>query len=274
MKYFIDKEEEKKTLISTFQKKLEEKLQDPHHFLQDEHDVKICEYLKKLFGDIELDEDLIKVFIKCFSSFGGRYLVRSEDDTLKGLLSFKQKYPTLSAKAINQIAYYYIQDLFDEYQLESILTYFIEKYGETDLALEKYLEMVDAVAEQYQKKFDQEAESISYLEDEYDKGLTQYLQTQIKYKHISKDELLKHLPEKELVKKDEEQLLEFATRTRIHFGVCHPMSHKLIVEMIKDEELSAYPEELKYVSSFGQEQPLTFTKSEFIESTKRRQKIK
>jgi len=271
MRYFIDKEE-KKISISTFQKKLEEKLLDSRHFLQDEKDVRICEYLKELFGDIELDEDLIKVFIKCFSSFGGRYLVRSEDDTLKGLLSFKKTYPTLSAKAIDEIAYYYIKDLFDEYQLESILTYFIEKYGETDLALEKYLETVDLVAKQYQKKYEQDAKSISYLEHEYDKGLTEYLQTQIKYKHISKDEILKHLPEKELVKKDEEQLLEFATRTRIHFGLCYPLSYSLIVAMTKDEELSAYPEELKYSSSFGQEMPLTFTKSEFIESTKRKQK--
>ena len=271
MKYFMKQKEEKK-LISTFQKELEEKLLDEKHYVQDEIDAKICRYLKELFGDIELEEDLIKVFIKCYSSFGGRYLVRSEDDTLKGLLSFKIKYPTLSAKAIDKIGYYYIKDLFDEYQFERILTYFIEQHGETDLALEKYLEMVDAVAEQYQKKYERDAESISYLEDEYDKGLTKYLQTQIKYKHIQKDELLKHLPEKELVKKDEEQLEEFAIRTRIHFGVCYPLSYSLITEMTKDEELSNYPEELKYTSSFGHEEPLTFTKSEFIESTKKTQK--
>lgn len=271
MKYFIN-EKEKKILISTYQQQLEEKLQNEHHIPQDEKDLSVCKYLKELFGDIELDIDIIKVFINCYSSFGGRYFVRSDDDTLKGLLSIKTKYPTLSSKAIDEIGFYYIKDLFDEYQLEDILEKYIKRYHESDQAIEKYLKLVDKVAEKHQKQFDEEAESIDYLEDEYDLRLVKHLKSQIKHKHIHKDILLECLPESELIKKDVDQLSEFSKNTRIYFGMCEPLSYRLITEMTKDKELSTYPEELKYVSSFGQEVPVPFTKSEFIESTKRKQK--
>ena len=76
-------------------------------------------------------------------------------------------------------------------------------------------------------------------------------------------------------KKDEKQLLDFSTRTRIYMSVCYPMSYKLIEAMIKDKELSTYPEDFTYTASpTGVRIPLTFTKTEFIESIKKKQKIK
>ena len=272
MKYF-SKEEQEKILLSTYLIKLKELIKEKE-YLYLKKDVKILEYLIKLFGDIELEESLIKVYIDSYRSFGGRYSVKSDDETLKSLQDIKKKYPSLTSKAIDDLSFCYIKDLFDEYSLDKVLKDFIETYGETDLSFEKYLEFVDKIGEIHQKQFDESAEEIEYLKDEYGERLVEYLQFKIKREHISKDKILKYLPDKELIKKDEEQLLEFATKSRIHFGICYPISYELIIEMIKDKELSIYPEELKYKSSFGRELRVTFTKSEFIESTKKKQKIK
>jgi hypothetical protein len=270
--YFKEKEEEK-VLISEYVKELEKVAEDDKHILQDEKDLRIGKYLVGLFEDQKLDKSLIKEFIKCYSRFGGRYLVLSDDETLIGLKKLHDKYD-LTTKAIEDIGLYYIKDLFDTYSLDKVLQDFIDTYGRCDEAYEKYIEFVDKIGGIYQKEFDSDAKEVEYLEDEYGKGLVEYLQSQIKFHHYHKDDLLKYLPEVELIQKDEDQLLEFATRSRIHFGVCYPKSYTLITKMLKDETLSEEPEEFKYYSSFGREIPLTFTKKEFIESTKKKQKIK
>jgi len=254
--YFKEKEEEK-VLISDYVKELEKKL-DGEHFLQDEKEVRIGKYLISLFDDQEMDKSLISRFIGFYSRFGGRYSVLSDDETLIGLKELHDKYD-LTTKAIDDIGLYYIKDLFDT-------------YGKSDEAYEKYIEFVDKIGRIYQKEFEREAKEVEYLEEEYGKRLVEFLQSMIKRHHYHKDDLLKYLPEAELIKKDEDQLVEFATKTRIHFGVCYPKSYTLITAMLKDEELSDYPEDFKYYASTGLEIPLTFTKTEFIESTKKKQK--
>lgn len=262
MKYFKEEQKEK-VLLSTYLKELDKEI-----------DILRIEHLIELFGDIKLEKSEIKTFLDFYTLFGGPYSVRYEDDTLIHMLDFKYMYPELTAKAIEQVSFEYIKDLFEEYSLDELLKDLIDKHGKTDQVFEKYIELVKVIGREYQKQFEMEAKEVESLEDEYGKRLVSYLQSQIKHKHIHKEELLKYLPEKELIQKDEDQLLDFATRSRIHFGLCDPISYKLITEMIKDETLSDYPEEFKYHSSFGKEIPLTFTKSEFLESVKKKQKIK
>lgn len=262
MKYFREESEEKITL-STYLKELDK-----------EEDILRTRHLIELFGDIKLERSQIKVFLDFYTLFGGPYSVRQEDETLLSMLDIKSKYPDLSAKAIEQISFEYIKDLFEEYSLDELLNDLIDKHGKTDEVFEKYIELVKRVGKEYQKKYESDAKEVELLKDEYGERLVEYLQSQILHKHMHKEELLKYLPEKELIQNDEDQLVDFATRSRIHFAICRPMSYRLITEMTKDETLSDYPEEFKYYSSFGKEIPLTFTKSEFIESTKRKQMIK
>lgn len=274
MKYFEEKEEQKeKVLISEYVKELKEETSAEGHFIQDEYDLRVGKYLKLLLGDQEIDKSLFKEFIKFYSRFGGKYSVISDDETIIGLKELKDEYG-LTTEAISDLGLYYIKDLFDTYSLDKLLKDFIDEYGREDETFEKYIEFVDKIGDIYQEQFEQEAESLEYLEEEYGKKLKEYLQTQIIRHHYHKEDLLKYLPESSLIKKDEEQLLDFATKSRIHFGLCYPMSYQLIVEMMKDDELSTYPEELHYSSSFGKTIPLTFTKSDFIDSTMKKQKIR
>lgn len=268
MKY-IRKEEEKKILLSTYLTELEKVLKTDH-IPQDEKDYACLKHLIALFGDIELEESLIKEFIRFFSRFGERYSVLSDDDTFKGLLEIKREYPFLSTEAISDLGFHYIKDLFDTYSLDKELKVFFDVFGIDDIAFTKYLEFVDKLGEVHQKKYDRDAEEIEYLEEEYGKGLKEFLQFKIRFSHMSKDKLLECLPEKELIKEDEETLFDFATRSRIHFGVCYPKSYSLIIAMSKDGDLSSEDEELSYYSSFGKEVKVPFTKTEFIESVKKR----
>ncbi len=272
MKY-IKEDQEEKVLLSTYLKGMEQVL-DGVHMPQDEYDYSYLQRIISVFGDIELERSLVQEFIRFFSRFGGRYSVMSDSDTLKGLLDIKRKYPFLSTKAISELGLYYIKDLFDEYSLDKVLGDFFDSYGKDDLAFSKYLEFVDKMGEEHQKKYDEAAEEIEYLEEEYGKGLKEFLQFKIRFSHMSKDKLLECLPEKDLIKEDEETLFDFATRSRIHFGVCYPKSYSLIIAMSKDSELSSEDEEFSYYSSFGKEVKVPFTKTEFIESVKKRKEKK
>ena len=268
MKYF--KEREEKVLLSTYVKELEGK----KDIIQDELDYLRGKHILELFGDVELERSLIKEFISTYSKFGGRYSVRSEDETLTSLLEMSITYD-LSSSAIEELQRYYIKDLFDEYSLKKVLQDFIDTYGMTDKAFTEYLELVDKLGELYQEQFIKEAEEVESLKEEYGQGLVDYLKHLILRKHIHKDELLKYLPESELIKKDHEQLLDIATKSRIYFGMCYPKSYTLIEDMTKDETLSDTEEEFYYYVSTSKKQiPLTFTKTEFLESIKKKQKIK
>lgn len=270
---FIKEDQEEKVLLSTYLKGMEQVL-DGVHTPQDEYDYSYLQRIISVFGDIELERSLVQEFIRFFSRFGGRYSVLSDDDTFKGLLEIKREYPFLSTKAISELGLYYIKDLFDEYSLDKVLGDFLDSYGREDLAFRKYLEFVDKMGEEHQKKYDRDAEEIEYLEEEYGKGLKEFLQFKIRFSHMSKDKLLECLPEKDLIKEDEETLFDFATRSRIHFGVCYPKSYSLIISMSKDSELSSEDEEFSYYSSFGKEVLVPFTKTEFIESVKKRKEKK
>ena len=272
MKY-IKEDQEEKVLLSTYLKGMEQVL-DGVHMPQDEYDYSYLQRIISVFGDIELERSLVQEFIRFFSRFGGRYSVMSDSDTLKGLLDIKRKYPFLSTKAISELGLYYIKDLFDEYSLDKVLGEFFDSYGKDDLAFSKYLEFVDKMGAEHQKKYDRDAEEIEYLEEEYGKGLKEFLQFKIRFSHVPKDKLLECLPEKDLIKEDEETLFDFATRSRIHFGVCYPKSYSLIIAMSKDGELSSEDEEFSYYSSFGKEVKVPFTKTEFIESVKKRKEKK
>lgn len=273
MKYFKE-EPEDKILLSTYLDKLK-KVLEGKHILQDEHDVHYLEYLISIFGDIEMDGSLIKVFISQFRCGGGRYLVRTEEETLKGVLEFSKRYEDLSSEAIDDLFTYYIEDIFEECLFTELFQDYLDIYGKEDETFKKYIEYVDQIEAGKQKKYDYEADELYKIRG-FRATFIEYLRTLIKYKHYHLDDILKCLPESELVEKDTDQLLDIATRHRIMFSGT-PISHTLTKELIKGSDLSDYPEELTYYVKVGdmeKKYPATFTKSEFIESTKRKQKIK
>ena len=275
MKYFQEKKEEE-IFLSTYKKELVRKIKG-EHIKQDEIDLARVDYLISLFGDIELEESLIKEFVRLFSIYGGRYSVRTSEETLTDLLQIKQEIPALSTRAISELSSLYIRDLFEEYHLKLLLHALIESSGKDDKTFELFLDYVDEKGKEQQRRYDESAEELKeeILSLEYVEQYADYLSHLVRRKHISKEEILKHLPDKELVLTDLLHLIGISKRTRIYLGMGEPISFTLTEEIIKDEELSKLPEDLFYhaeVGTFSKDYPATFTKSEFIESTKKIQK--
>lgn len=277
MKY-IREEKEEKILLSTYLKELESFIKGKH-ILQDEYDVEYLKYLITLFGNIELEGSLVREFIRSFGRCGGRYSVMSDDDTFKGLLALKKRYPYLSTEAIKDISYLYIKDLYDLYALDEVIDEYVSVYGKTDEAIEKYISYVDEFEEKVQEKYIEDSKLLKeeVLSLGYTESFSKFLATLVSRKHYDYQDILKCLPDSELVKKDEEHLLEIATRYRITYGAGYPMSYVLTKKMVKDSELKDYSEELSYsvrVGDLREKIPTTFTKSEFIESTKKKEIVK
>lgn len=264
MKYF-QKEQEEKIYLSTYQQELEQK----QVILQDEKDLKVIKYLIELFGDIQLEKSLVKELVLSFSRYGGRYSVKSSSDTLTDLLQIKKEIPTLSTKAIEELGYYYIRDLFEEYDLKSVLHKLIKVFGEEDDTFKMYLIYVDEKGKEYQKQFEEDAKELDTLKDEYGEFYIEYLKSLITRKHLSKDKLLMKIPESELIKKDEQQLLDLSTKYKIFFGACYPLSYTLIEqdEIIDDEFYY-------YISTTKESIKTTFTKEDYLESIKKKHKQK
>jgi len=270
MKSYFKEKETKKLKLSEYLKLTEFKC-----FLCDErYREPRTKYIIEVIGDVELDEETYKLFLRQFQSCGGRYDVRLKPETIKGIYDISQKYPFLTADALDEIWFVYIHDQFEEYMLDEVLGKYIEMYGKREEALFKYLEYVDKTAKKFDKQFIKEASKLELYCKCYDKDLIKHLQYIIKSQHIPSDKIISSLPSSELINKDKEQLTEICTRTRIYMGACHPISYQMIESLVTSEGLDYYPEQPKYLINGTTTINTTFTKQEFLDSIKERKETK
>lgn len=264
-KYFKEEKEES-ILISTYIERLKEK------DYTSGRDIYEAEYLIEILGDIDLPSYVISVLCDCFHSFGGRYSVRSDDETIKGIYEIWQEYEFLSSSALDSIAFIYIKDLFDKYSLKEKLGEYISLYGMSDDTFEKYYSHIKECADELQEDYIIDAKKLEddeFIKDSYSDRFIKYLIFDIKFKHYSIDKILECLPSPELVKKDEKQLDEIVRRSHDYFGACYPTSYSMTSDLVKYGKLDFYDEQPSYYVSISKKSiPTTFTKTDFLESTK------
>lgn len=263
-KYFVEREEEK-VLLS---KHKEEIIKDRSKFcyVYSESTIPQIEYLIKQLGDVEMTREVIAIFCNQFNCFGGRYDVRTDLDTFKGVYEITKRYPKLSSKAIDEIIFIYIKDLFEKYELVETLEKFIKTFGETDECFEIFYTYVEKKADELQKQYDKESLILDDYKEEYGESFIEYLKGLVKRKHFSIDSIIQSLPSADLIKKDEEQIQEISARTRIYFGACYPATYSMTTAFIKGD-IDKYPDQPSYyIDVYKKDIPTTFTKQEFLES--------
>lgn len=226
-------------------------------------------YIMEILGDISLDKPTYELFIKQFQSYGGRYAVRTKPETIKGIYEIQERYPYLTVDAIDEIWFVYIKDLFDTYSLVDVLQKYIDIHGQTDDALESFIDYVNRKADEFNIQFEEAAKELESYKEEYDENLVKHLQYIIKSQHIDIEDVKKSLPSSELIKKDREQLNEIAQSTRIFMGMCNPISYQMIDCLASGEGLDDYPEQLHYIINNTRKIEATFTKQEFLDSVKK-----
>ena len=96
-------------------------------------------YIIEILGDVEMDMETYKLFIGQCQRLGGRYDIRTKPETIKGIYDISQKYPFLSADALEEIWFVYIHDQFEEYALDEVLAKYFQLYGKTEKALFEYI---------------------------------------------------------------------------------------------------------------------------------------
>lgn len=267
MSKFFKEEETQKFLLSEY---LEKDSSEFKGCIFDEKSRQArTKYLIETLGDISLDEDTYKLFIKQFQSYGGRYDVRVKPETLQGIYEITEKYPSLTATAIDEIWFVYIKDLFEEYSLLDILEKYIEVHGKTDDALQAYLDFIDRKADEHQKKYEEDALRVDELKDTYSKQFVSHIKALIKRAHYSYDDIKKCLPTPELISTDEKHLSDISARTRIFTGCCEPVSYTMLDILLEDQTLDTYPETPTYYISSGRQVQATFTKQEFLDSIRK-----
>ncbi len=223
------------------------------------------DYLIGILGDVEVDEETYKMFIKSFQTYGGMYDVRTKKETFKGIYDIISQYRELTPSAIEEIWHFYISDLFEEYQLPSLLEKYIEMFGQTDDAFTSYIDFVKRKAKLHQEKFDEDAKKVDDLPG-YSKRFKDHLKGLIRRQHYTYDTVSKFLPSPELVTADEEQLLDIETKTRIYFGSCEPISYSFIETLLEEGTLDSYYDELYYHINYATKVPATFTKQDYLAS--------
>ena len=120
---------------------------------------------------------------------------------------------------------YYIEDLFSDGEILSTLDKMLKAFGETDEMFKVFKIYLDEKAKDLDSKYEKESEELDSYKEEYGEKFIQHLKFMMKRKHIRLDRIVKSMPDKELIKKDEEHLLEIAYRTRIYMGMCNPVSY-------------------------------------------------
>lgn len=268
MEKFFKEEEEKKLKLSEY---LELDASKFKCYLCDEkYRGPRTKYIMEIIGDVELDEDTYKLYINEFQRYGGRYDVRTKKETIKGIYDISQKYPFLSASALEEIWSIYIQDQFEAYALDEVLGKYIERYGKTEEAISAYIDYVNKIAKKFDKHFSKEAAKLNGYFKYYDHDLIKHLQYVIESQHISAEQVINSIPSSELIEKDKAQLTEISERTRIYFGACYPISYQMIESLATGKGLDYYPEQLQYLINEKTVIDATFTKQEFLDSIRER----
>ena len=229
-------------------------------------------YLMYCLGDVAMPLDIIETYDLYFSCFGGRYDVRHELETVKGLYEFYRKFPHITSEAFYEVAHRYIKDLFDVYSLEQVFKKMIEVYGETDEIFEKFIQYVELKAKKLEKKYDKAARKLDvytklYHIDGYEDGYIPFLKSLILGKHIAVDKVIESMPGHELVVNDSKQLYSLAEKYRCYMGCGYPISYLMTRSLIKGEDLEEiYGKEPAYFITQSIIEPATFTTQEFIKS--------
>ena len=263
------KEEDMKTLKLSEYLKLDES--DFQYYLCDEkYRGPRTRYIMECIGDAELDEETYKLFLAQFQRYGGRYDVRTKKETIKGIYEISQKYPFLTADALDEIWFVYIKDQFEEYALDEMLGKYFELHGQTEDAFYAYLDFVDRKAKEYDTRFEEDAASLDKYIKEFGLDFIKHLKYIVKSQHIAASEIEKALPEQELVAKDRQQLIDISTQTRIFMGACHPISYQMIESLATGQGLDYYPEQPAYLINGVRTIDTTFTKQEFLDSIQKR----
>lgn len=259
MKYFKEIQKEEKHLSEYETKDAQEK--------------KEVEYLIEVLGDVTLDEDMMKLFHQKFHSFGGRYSVRTKPETIRGMYEFTRKFPELSKTAIDEIWFRYIDDTFEKYDMKTVLDKYLEIFGKEDETFELFIGYIEKKADQEQEQRKLEAQTLDDLKDEYGEKFTTHLKSLVVRQHKEVDEIKKYLPSAELIKKDEQHILDISRKTRIYFGCCSPVSYTMFDILVEEKKLDTFTETPTYYISTGRKEQATFTKTEFLESIKK-EKVK
>lgn len=239
----------------------------------DEQKTRELKYLMEVLGDVKLDKDMMEIFHRQFHCSGGRYSVRTKPETIRGIYSFTRRFKELSVDAVEEVWFRYITDLFEEYELEDMLDMHFKVFGKKDETFDLFIEYIDKNAEQHQQKYKDEAKRLKELEDEYSEEFISHLKSLIIREHFSLDEIKKYLPSAELIKKDENHISEISSQTRIFFGCCLPVSYKMFDILLEKKELDTFTETPTYYISTGRQEKAKFTKTEFLESIKEKQKV-
>lgn len=267
-KYFQEKQEEIK-----LSKYLEQKFEKYEYGLCDEETRKIrTQYLIDILGDVSLDKKAYNLYLYQFITFGPRYDVRTDKETYKGMHEIMKKYD-LTSEAMDIIWGRYIFDLFEEYALIEMLERYIILFGKTDQAFELYIDLIDKVAKEHQKKYEKDACQIDEL-SEYSDSFKDYIKSLILKKHYTYDLISKYLPSSELVTKDEEYLLHIQQKTRIFFDSCLPISYTYLKTLVEKDTLDSYIEEPTYYINKTIELPAHFTKQDYLDSIKKQKQLK
>lgn len=272
-KYFIEKKEEK-ILLSKFVEELEKQkviCEKEGKYFSDERTILEAKQIIKYLGDVELPKSIIRELCSQFHSFGGKYDVIGEEETIQRAYKIYLTYPELSARGLSKIIFVYIKDLFDKYSFVELLRKFIKVMGATDDTLEIYCQYVDRKGEELQKEYEKKVIKLDEYKEEYGEKYIDYLKSLVLRRHDDVEKIISCMPSSEIIKSDEKQLLELAQHSRVFFGVGYPTSYLMTKYLSEKDDLSLFEEQPSYyIDVLDKKIDTSFTKQDFLDSLKQK----
>lgn len=146
---------------------------------------------------------------------------------------------------------------------------------------QKIKDLLDTMEHEYLSKAVEGRKRLEALMPIYGKRIIAHMIIHSELSYMDIDKVIECLPSKDILEKDLAQyeiLVSYASgySSRIDY----PLSLKLVMDLVEDKSLDEYPEELAYIHQVCTgtglkmiETKATFTKTEFLESVKSKQKV-
>lgn len=232
--------------------------------------------IHKALGDVEMTEETFEGICSTFSISECRYgLTCLSSDTIRALFEITEIFPMLTKEAIKEIGTFYIKDLFEEYSLIPTLSVMFHKEGTTDATFEKFMKYTESCADEIDKKYSEGEYKVKTFLREYSYDFVEHFSKFIVKHHIKFSDFKDSLPSPELFLRDLQTLQEVRRTSRECWSSCDPISYTMLEDYwILDPELKGHVEEPEYsYSLIGRKVSAPFTKTEFLEQIKGKQKV-
>lgn len=266
-------------LMVYYQQKVEKKDEFFKYYFEEpdvEEKLSILKKMYEILGDVTLPLDYFKIFLYSGHWYGNKAYFKLTESMIIDIYDIIKKYDNIPKHIVDKLLYYYDEECFEKCKAKEYFDLLVSKYKFAEEAVDKFVQYIQDSEKKIKDFYLKESEKLAFIRDQYPSKFIDGLRKIILSNHINFDYLIGILPSNTLFKPIVENESEFFAKYNDYRFIFELLRGNLNLDDYKDddyivafEEIREYDGRIKNIKMYT-----SFTKKEYLENIKERQKIK